>query len=286
MRSSHIETPNHTWLVEDMPAHLQFLDALNLPVSDQPIENYMVVPRTHHGKLEWAHVGYNPYSQDRTRQMILVYKHPHILPHAPPNMLYPVGIRVQGFLQQCVLGPLGNWSGRVSDPPQKALQFVTLTGGGVVDDIFAKYREAIIEVIEFIYRSLGLPVPHGNWADSEQLFISCRVFTKVTAKNRHRLCVLEEGEDPTLTAKQVEAHWRKEGFKVPCNPMTFGSGDFVDVCIGFDIVSLSDGKRGQTHQVHLKLEHIMLLASAEDLPTPNVEEADEAMYIQGAGLQF
>ncbi|KAJ7273854.1 hypothetical protein C8J57DRAFT_1505975 [Mycena rebaudengoi] len=285
--SSHIETPKHTWLVEELPAHLRFLDALDLPGPDEPVENYEVVPRTYHSKLEWAHIGYNPHSQDHTRQVLLVYKHPRILPHAPPNMLYPVGIRVQAFIRSCILVPLGTWTGG-DDPPQKALQFVILGGAGVIDEQFANLR---------------VPVPHGNWAESELLYIARRVFTKITAKNRHLTCALFPGEDPTNTAAQVQAHWRvldrlsagmyvpdeadaTEGFKVPCNPMTFGSGDFVDVCIGFDIVSRGDGKNRTTHQVHLKLEHILLLAAANDLPQPAEEPSVTEMHVQSAGLVF
>ncbi|KAJ7270468.1 hypothetical protein C8J57DRAFT_1508498 [Mycena rebaudengoi] len=291
----------HTWLADELPDHLKFPSLLEIPAADEPIENWQVVPCTYPGKLEWAHVGRNPTAQDHTRQLVLVYKHPRIFPHAPANMLYPIGVRVQGFIHDCNLNPLGTWSG-ANDGPQKSLQFITMGGGGIIDNLFAKYKVAIVEIIEFIYRSLRLPVPSGKWLDSEFLYIVRRVFTKVTPKNRYRTCALQPGEDPTLLAKQVEANWRvlerlsvgmyvedeseeSDGFKVACNPMTLGHGDFVDVCIGFDIVTRNSSE-GTTHQVHLKLEHVLLLIAAEDIPKEATEGEGEEYTVQPAGLSF
>lgn len=101
----------HTWLVDEYPVHLRFLDALEILPAELPVENYQVVPRMFAGKLEWAHVGHNPAAQDRTCQFLFVYKHPHIFPNSPPNVLHPVGVRVQGFIEACNLCPLGNWTG-------------------------------------------------------------------------------------------------------------------------------------------------------------------------------
>jgi hypothetical protein len=42
--------------------------------------------------------------------------------------------------------------------------------------------------------------------------------------------------------------------------------DFVSVCVGFDIVTCRDRQGKTIHQVHLTMEHVLLLASAAVIP--------------------
>jgi hypothetical protein len=43
-------------------------------------------------------------------------------------------------------------------------------------------------------------------------------------------------------------------------------GDFVDVCVGFDIVTCRNRQGKTIHQVHLTIELVLLLASATVVP--------------------
>jgi hypothetical protein len=58
-----------------------------------------------------------------------------------------------------------------------------------------------------------------------------------------------------------------DGDFVSMDPFHLRPGNFVDVCVGFDIVSR--GPRGaKTVQVHLTIDHILLLAAAEKTAVP------------------
>ncbi|KAJ7276035.1 hypothetical protein C8J57DRAFT_1505338 [Mycena rebaudengoi] len=177
MVSSHIETVHHTWLVDELPEVLRFKDALGFPKADEPVPNWQVVPRTHSAKLNWAYVGANPSAQDPTRSILLIYKYPHLYPNSPENIVHSVSIRIQGFVDKCNLRTLGNWEGSMA--PQAAVQFITLSGGGIIDDQFLEYKQAVDEVVQYIYKSLNAEAPVTKWDESHTLHATRRVFSKV-----------------------------------------------------------------------------------------------------------
>jgi hypothetical protein len=98
----------------------------------------------------------------------------------------------------------------------------------------------------------------------------------------------------------VEEVEESEHFKVPCDAMIFTEGDFVDVCIGFDIVSKRGRDGWMNVQVHLNIEHILLLVAGPDVgivrlfiyplaPSQNSaqEEDDDGEFaVQAPGLVF
>ncbi|KAJ7868316.1 hypothetical protein B0H13DRAFT_1897155 [Mycena leptocephala] len=57
-----------------------------------------------------------------------------------------------------------------------------------------------------------------------------------------------------------------DGYKAPCDAMSLNEADFVNVCVGFDIVMPCDRQGKTIHQVHLTMEHVLLLASAAVIP--------------------
>ncbi|KAJ7500714.1 hypothetical protein B0H11DRAFT_1908588 [Mycena galericulata] len=273
MPASNIETVDHEWLVNEWPAHLRFLSALGISNEDQHMDGYQIVPRTYYGLRDWAYVGRNGRDHDMTRGFLLVYKDPPVLPNSPQNILCPVGVRVQGFIERCNFKPLGNWD--TQRQPQTAIQFIVLSGGAHYGPVFSQYKSAVHEVISFIHKCLNSRAP-ARREEEESMFIGRRVFTKITSRNRKVPSALEPGDDPMEFAKTVEPNWR-----VTSKPNV---GDFVDVCVGFDIVSRRErADRPVTHQVHLSIEHVLLLASAQDAEPPAVEPE---FTIQGPGLSF
>ncbi|KAJ7126128.1 hypothetical protein C8R44DRAFT_734033 [Mycena epipterygia] len=268
MFGSHIETVSHGWLADCWP--LDVRNAIGIPKEGDTFEDWVVVPRNFVAQLGWAYMGRNPTPQDTTQPLLLLYKNPHVYPGAPANSLYPVGVRVQGFVEKCNLRPLGNWNGE--GPPQGALQFIALSGGPLFGEQFQG--------------CLGQPNLERDRGDT--MFIARRVFTKLTTINRAVPSVISAGDDPMNWARRVQNGWRviskvnvgmfvldeidpTEGDTVPCEPMSISEGDFVDVCVGFDIVTRY--MRGvPSHQVHLTLQHILLLKAAE-AETPMETEA-------------
>ncbi|KAG2133024.1 hypothetical protein DEU56DRAFT_739127 [Suillus clintonianus] len=73
---------------------------------------------------EWADVYQDRERKDKSRDRILIYKN---LSDAKPGTVYPVAIRLQGFLRQFRVDRFGNWSGKepilseAQDPARKYL---------------------------------------------------------------------------------------------------------------------------------------------------------------------
>jgi hypothetical protein len=92
------------------PKYLQFSDALEIPKEDQPVLPHEVVPRSYAGLLAWAYIRQNRRVKDHTRGLMLLYKDPPVYPNSPAELMCPVGVRVQGFIERCNLKTLGNWT--------------------------------------------------------------------------------------------------------------------------------------------------------------------------------
>ncbi|KAJ6497080.1 hypothetical protein C8R47DRAFT_1069136 [Mycena vitilis] len=295
----------HTWLCDQWPEGLRFPDALEVPRDDQPMESYQVVPRGVSLIREWAYVGKNPSSRDRSRALLLLYKQPHIYPNAPRGVIYPVGVRVQGFIERLNLKTFGSWTS--GKDPKTAVQHIVLSGGRDHTATFREYKSAVNNIVASIYQSLDARQPARE--DSDALFIGRRVFSKVGAHNRNVQSALEDGDDPMDNCKVFDNEWRvtqkvkvsmyivdevdsADGARVPCDARSLVEGDFVDVCIGFDIVTARNREHQVTHYVHLNIEHIMLLKSSMDtqmrrdsLPCQEQESVEES-FVQGPGLDF
>ncbi|KAJ7082093.1 hypothetical protein B0H15DRAFT_952769 [Mycena belliarum] len=298
MPTSSVETPDHLWLVSMYPENLRFFHALGLKDTETVYDPYQVVPRTGAGQKDWAYVGRNPGEHDMTRGLLLLYKHAPVLPNTPSGTIHPVGIRVQGFIERVNMKPMGTWTPGKS--AASALQFWILNGGDH-GDVFAGYKAAAQDTLAYIYKCLDVAPPTDNDHDSESMFIARRVFTKVTGSNKFLPDALERGDDPMGLCKSIEREWRvlskcsigmylpddyeqSDSAIVPCDGMALSEGDFVDVCVGFDIVNRR-GRKGETNiQVHLKLEHVLLLAAAQDISKD--EDPLEPISVQNPGLMF
>ncbi|KAJ7887530.1 hypothetical protein B0H14DRAFT_2562712 [Mycena olivaceomarginata] len=294
---SNIETVEHTWLADEWPDHLQFQTALGIPMEGEEVLNHEVVPCTEQGLLSWAYVGTNHSAADRSRTLRLLYKNPPPHKNRPPHVIYPVGVRVQGFVDSCNLRPLGNWKRGV--PPSSALQCIVLGGGVALDHQFSQYKRAISEITAYIYRCLNVPRPPSDVQERSTLFAARRVFTKINARNCHLPSALGDGDDPLGDVASVAGNWKVldkinvgmfvpddvdpgDGDFVAMDAFHLRPGDFVDVCLGFDIVSRGP-RGGRTVQVHLTIDHILLLSAAEQttIAPPAPETVEDAL-----GLRF
>ncbi|KAJ7868201.1 hypothetical protein B0H14DRAFT_3441348 [Mycena olivaceomarginata] len=284
---SNIETVEHNWLADEWPEHLQFRTALGIPMDGEEVLNHQVVPRSDQGLLSWAYVGTNHSATDRSRTLRLLYRNPPIYKNRPLHVIFPVGVRIQGFVDSCNLRALGNW--KRGSPPSGALQCIVLGAAAGLDHQFSQYKTAISEIITYIYRCLNVERPPAVVQERGTIFAARCVFTKRCAM----------GDDPMGDAASVEGQWKvldkvnvgmfvpddvdpSDGDFVSMDPFHLRPGDFVDVCVGFDIVSR--GPRGaKTVQVHLTIDHILLLAAAEKTTVPEVAEE---MVEDALGLRF
>ncbi|KAJ7155912.1 hypothetical protein C8R43DRAFT_949466 [Mycena crocata] len=300
MSASNVETPDHVWAAQLWPEGLRFAEALGIPRDDEPILNHQVVPRTYAGLRDFAFICKNPRQRDHTRGILLTYRHPHMYANTPKGIICPVGIRVQGFIERCNLKPIGSWS--PDKTPQSAFQHIVLSGGKEHGNIFFHYKTAVNDVVKFIHRELDVPPPtHRGEDDPEKMFVRRRVFTKVDVSNRRKASALEPGDDPMEYCKAIDREWRvmskvavgmyvpdeieeSEGDKVPCDPMVVSEGDFVDVCVGFDIVTRRSKDNKLVVQVHLNIEHVLVLVPAVE--ADEQEGTMEPAFFQAPGIIF
>ncbi|KAF8193079.1 hypothetical protein K438DRAFT_1969563 [Mycena galopus ATCC 62051] len=295
---SNIETPTHSWVADGWPQYLHFRHALGIAQDGDVVEGYEIVPLTAQGLLGWAYVDTNPSATDRSRTLRLLYKSPPIR-NFPGNTIFPVGVRVQGFVKNCNLRAMGNY--KRGGQAQSAVQMIVL-GGGDHGLAFAPYKHGVAGVIAHIHHCLNVPPPQIHPEQNDTMFIARRVFTLVTSKNCHMPSALSPGDDPTHDAAAIHDNWRvlkklsvgmyvpdeqnlSESEFVPLDASEIRAGDFVDVCVGFDIVCRTiKGKR--TVKVHLTIEHVLLLLAgqpvAAEVPVPALENVAE----ENPGLAF
>ncbi|KAJ7286219.1 hypothetical protein C8J57DRAFT_1496888 [Mycena rebaudengoi] len=301
---SFIANEDSEWASDTWPEGFRFGGDLGAPhpADTQP---WMAVPDTLSGMLEWAYVARSGGSPDLTREHMLLYRQP---PHAGPNVLCPVGVRVQGFVSRASLGPLGNWDGQ-RDGAVSAVQVLVLTCHGHTVPWGATMASlgAIRDLVEtsLTGRGYSRPImrrPPRPLAEQD-IYMTRRVFEKITPRNRSlRVSALDDGDDPFGRTAAIQDDWmvtkklssgklvqEDEGgsYFVPHDPRAIGEGDFVDVCVGFDIVARRAPRRGEV-EFHVKqtLQHVILLRSAADMepdraivdrPTPLVSVIEQGL---------
>jgi hypothetical protein len=75
--------------------------------TDEP-KFWQVVPTTFEEMCDWAYVSMNKISNDQTRRHLVLYRNPEVT-HG--SVVYPVTLRVQGFVERAKLTALGDWDG-------------------------------------------------------------------------------------------------------------------------------------------------------------------------------
>lgn len=80
-------------------------------MDDTDLESWQLVPASFEDICEWACVVRNTTAAEWTRTYQLLYSFPGQA--ALTNTIYPVILRLQGFVKTCNLAPLGSWNGYV-----------------------------------------------------------------------------------------------------------------------------------------------------------------------------
>lgn len=105
-----IAAKDHSWAADEWPPELQFASVLGIPAYSALIPQWMVAPTNMADMFDWAYVARNQHAVEASREQMLLYKMP---PRVEINTLFPVAIRIQGYVVRCNLSPLGNWNGLV-----------------------------------------------------------------------------------------------------------------------------------------------------------------------------
>ncbi|KAH7908093.1 hypothetical protein BJ138DRAFT_1208189, partial [Hygrophoropsis aurantiaca] len=248
-------------------------ESLQLENPNTDIAEWQVVPFTYEETCDWAHVVADVNASDRTHAHLLLYKSPNF-DDIQPNEVFPVTIRVQGFLGRFNLSPFGTWN-RSDSNGAPAIQHLSLTCSGLVE-LWTPVVDAIFNIRKLIHASLGSVEREDEHPENaHDIYMQRRVFTKITPQNAHLQDVLTSGEDPSHLRDRVAANWRVtekiqlgrcfNGEFVACPFTSFSTGDFVDVGASFDISVRRSGGRQRVVRAHLRIEHVLLLASAKEV---------------------
>ena len=256
----------------------------------EDLESWQIVPTTFTKICDWAYIAKNQNIVDHTRLYHVLYKNPG----GDQTTLYPVVLRLQGFLGHFELSPLGTWNGWLlgyflksqqlislcSSPDTAAgsIQYITLNSGGHTD-LWESTHESIRLIRQLVHSSLeGANLfiePDVN--STRNVYLQCRVFNKVSDYLRMRTYQELEVTNFRLVpkARHHPVSWQKEmilmdgsqvlgsrlydGRTAACSPFVLSRGDFVDIGLVFDISTSRTPNGRIRNNVHLSIVHVLQL---------------------------
>ncbi|KIO10711.1 hypothetical protein M404DRAFT_20963 [Pisolithus tinctorius Marx 270] len=199
--------------------------------------------------IEWAAMARHPSPPDRRRSHLLVYK---TLPTPEPcNALYPVSVRIYGFLDRFCVGDFGNWNGDCTRTAN-AVQSLSLSSMGN-SAAWRNQLDRLNLMASFASHVLKIPLPSIQFR--HHLHMQRKVFTK----NLKHPFELQEARDrlasPTQIVTPQNAHvprlpeypWQwsgpleilemgEDGNIMPSHEVLLSRGDFVEIDAEFDLV--------------------------------------------------
>ncbi|KAF7796808.1 hypothetical protein EIP86_007992 [Pleurotus ostreatoroseus] len=252
-------------LVRDMWP--QFLPRIAQDKSLEKLQAHEKLPDNLHDLGAWAYV----------RRFAGKTSTPYTLLHASEDLntndqVREVFIRVQGYVLEANLEPLGDWDGTLAGAP-KARQFLTLHGN-VDTEPFNAQCDALSRIRDFILRRT-----HSAKSNQEQngrIYLHNKVFTKVRPGTNQK-SALHPMDDPFDRAKHVDRKWLvtktiKFGFRDQAGKLkklshyAIKPGDFVDVKVYADISTYPHGETTET-RVYFSVDRVVRLCAKADLPT-------------------
>ncbi|KAJ7119802.1 hypothetical protein C8R44DRAFT_878192 [Mycena epipterygia] len=288
---SFVQDAHGTLVCELWPEDLRFASTLGVPLDEATLPQWQIVPADLTGFSDWAYIYHNAASRERSRAKLLLYRHPA---QTMPGTIYPVKVRLQGFVQRLNLQPLGTWDGN-PERASAAIQSVVLSNGDSADNYEA--WESTIRAVDtlrtFAYMSLGAPstVHQAMPVIERHIYCQRRVFTKVRP-SAPEPSVLRAGDDPYGHAAMVDTEWRvvknlsmgrvlaADGRAVPCDHTAFRAGDFVDIGISLDIAAVPQRRGNPRVDVHIALQHILLLREAEQNTAPELGTTEDVQVVE------
>ncbi|KAI9059160.1 hypothetical protein FKP32DRAFT_1658028 [Trametes sanguinea] len=234
-------------------------------------EHWRFIPESVDKMYDWAIV-VGDDSEEGTlfsRAKYLVYKSPEV----DDGAMCTVTILLQGFIKECALSPLGNWSGHPKDA-QGAVQRLVLESRGC-DIPFGAQLRALKDIRQFITMSVGAEVDPKD-GEVNVIVLSRRVFTKVRPVGEQPAAIrLTDATDPFRRARKIADKWRIDhivktmvrrgtGDDVPVAYDALVKGDFVEVAAVAHIeVARSRKYRGS--YITFEMHEVVRLMSARDV---------------------
>ncbi|KAH9852845.1 hypothetical protein C2E23DRAFT_885220 [Lenzites betulinus] len=187
-------------------------------------------------------------------------------------------LRIQGIVADVNLNPLGNWKGDAAHAP-KAVQALTIVGGPC-KDAFGAQRRAICNIRELICQLLCLPSPGSKGGND--ILLKRRVFTKVRALSESQTpSALTSQEDPVGRAAKIAHMWNVEhritagiqhenGTITRANPLVIRKGDFVDVAVSIQVITMRARRVRKSEILLCPLEVVRLMPALNVTVSPMI----------------
>ncbi|KAH7905414.1 hypothetical protein BJ138DRAFT_1118496 [Hygrophoropsis aurantiaca] len=250
------------------PAEYAAISVLLQHGASEPWKSF---PTTIESMVEWAEMFKDTAIRDRVRQWTLIYKQPQDQPMY--DTVYPISLRLHGYIKDMKINRLGNWNGDVDSVPY-ASQTMLLSGKGN-RDAWIPTLDCLNLTANFISRCLRVPLTKNN-PFKNSLFLQRKIFGK---KADGTQTILSRAQDPDNLLSQLPDDWvLTDELQIGVldaqhktqryNDMLVSIGDFVEVAANIDVVVFSDhatGKKGL--KVHLSFDHLLVLVvQPEDNP--------------------
>ncbi|KIN97658.1 hypothetical protein M404DRAFT_32128 [Pisolithus tinctorius Marx 270] len=238
---SFLPSPGHLLGADLWPGDLQTI--IQNHVSIHQLQQWECFPTSLCHMIEWATVARHLTAPDRRRSHLLVYK---TLPIPEPcDALYPVSVRIYGFLDKFCVSDFGNWNGDCARAAC-AVQSLTINSMGNT----AAWRnqiECLNLAATFASCILKIPLPSVQFR--HHLHLQRKVFSK-------RLFDLQESQAARNNSPHAQnAHipklpeypweWngpleilemQQDGNVTPIHELLLSRGDFVEIDAEFDLV--------------------------------------------------
>ncbi|OSC97377.1 hypothetical protein PYCCODRAFT_1471895 [Trametes coccinea BRFM310] len=264
-----VVTVNHAIVPTLWPKGLVGLASFGLDL--QVREDWRFVPDSVDKMYDWAvvsgNLGNDSAAFGRTKH--LVYKSPDI----GEGQECTVTLLVQGFVRECALGPLGNWTGRAKDAIGATQKLVLESRG--CDLAFGAQLRALRDIRQYIAMRVGAELS-GREDDEDAIVLTRRVFTRVRpVGNQLPAIPLTDVTDPFRRARRIADQWRVDhliktmvrrpsGEDAPVAFDIIGKGDFVEVAVTAHIEVVRT-RRQHGSIITFEMHEVVRLATAKDV---------------------
>ncbi|KIN93904.1 hypothetical protein M404DRAFT_35598 [Pisolithus tinctorius Marx 270] len=211
----------------------------------------------------------HPTCGDRRRSHLMVYK---TLPiPGPSGVLYPVSVRVYGFLERFSVGDFGNWDGDCAKAAC-AVQSLSISGVGNAG-AWRNQLERLNLAATFASHVLKIPLPAIQFR--HHIHMQRKVFTKAHHTTAaHANPPVNNGPQNVHLPKLPDYPWQwngpleilecnEDGTISPIHEVLLSWGDFVEIDAEFDLVIVRTHAMRTYLCVFLTCKQVLRLQTAQ-----------------------
>ncbi|KAH7906342.1 hypothetical protein BJ138DRAFT_1117661 [Hygrophoropsis aurantiaca] len=203
-----------------------------------PTRSWEIFPTNIESMVEWAEVIKDTNVRSKYRNKIVVYKE---LSNGVGNIVYPVSVRLNGYIRNIDVGRLGDWDGKPENV-HAASQTISLESNGCAE-AWNSTLECLNLMAYFMSRTMNIPLEREK-PFFRNLVLQRKVFYR---SKREEAVTVPRSDDPNGLLQFLPNEWDlnedlpigqqlNDGSIKRYNRILLSTGDFVEVCASFDIV--------------------------------------------------